>query len=260
MHQQFAGRRNHAAILDVFRRTRLFAEVPAEAVERLASASMPKTYADGACIIRHGEPGFGLIMIAGGCIVTSRSKANGKCLIFDLGQPGQVMGTFAAFDGQPSPLDNHARGETHVVIVPYDEFRTAVRQFPDLAVSLIAMHTRRNRMDFERLMMALDTIRVRVAKVLLYMIRGTQMDTTQIVLPVKISQDDIAAMLGISRPSVNKELVRMARENILVWHYNYVQVQEVSKLVTLASDEFSLSEDFERGLFARSPRHFRTTD
>lgn len=260
MDQRIAEQRAYAAILDTLRRARLFSGVPEEAIESLARVSALKTYQDGECIVSYGQPGQGLVVIASGCIVTSRTNARGKRLIFDLGQPGQIMGSFAAFDGEPSPLDNHARGETNVVIVPYEHFRAAVRHYPDLAVGLIAMHTRRNRLDFERMMAVLDPMRIRVAKVLLYLARGSEVPKGRMHLPVRISQADIASILGVTRPSANKELVAMARKGILAWRYSDVVVPDMKKLIAVVVEGKTLSSDFERALFNRSPEHFRTSD
>jgi len=242
------------------RRTRLFADAPPEATERLVRVSTLNTYRDGERIVSHGDPGFGLMVIADGCVVTSRTNAEGKRLIFDLAQPGQVMGSFAAFDGQPSPLDNHARGDTRLVVMPYDAFVAAVRAFPDLAISLIAMHTRRNRVDFERMMTALDPMRVRVAKVLLYLSRGPDFAQGPIDLPVRMSQDDIAGILGVTRSSVNKELVSLAERGIITWHYSHVVVNDVTALASIAYDGAALSDDLARAIFARSHDLYRTTD
>lgn len=260
MLQKLGENHRFEAATEVLRRTRLFADIPAAAIEQLARCSFFRFHADGECIVSYGEPGVGIVIVASGCIVTSRTKANGKRLIFDLGQPGQVMGTFAAFDGQGSPLDNHARGETRVLIVPYEEFRRAVRAYPDLAIGLIATHSRRNRVDFERLMTMLDTIRVRVAKVLLYMIRGLQPENGEADIPVHIAQDDIAGLLGISRPSVNKALVALVREGIVDWHYGHVIVKNIPALIAIVAEDQVLSPDIEHAIFARSRAHYRTAD
>ena len=260
MDQQSTRTADRAYMRDALRRTRLLADLPDEIVDRLSTNGRVLTFQDGEAILRQDEPGIGLIVITSGCVVTSRTRTNGRRLIFDLGQPGQIMGTFEAFDGQPSPLDNHARGETRVVLIPYETLRAAARQFPDLAIAMINLHTRRNRLDFERMMLVLDSMRVRVAKVLVYFSRGPEATVGEMTLPVRISQDDIGGILGITRASANKELVAMTREGILAWHYSHVTVRDMQKLIAVATEQEPLSKDFERGMFGRSPKHFRTAD
>lgn len=260
MDQQTVRTADRAYKLDALRRTRLLADLPGEIVDRLCAASRVLAFHDGESILRQDEPGIGLIVIASGCVVTSRTRTNGRRLVFDLGQPGQIMGTFEAFDGQPSPLDNHARGETRIVLIPYEVFRTVARRCPDLAIAMITLHTRRNRLDFERMMLVLDSMRVRIAKILVYFSRGPESTAGEMALPVRISQDDIAGILGITRASANKELVALARAGILAWHYSHVTVRDMQKLIAVAAEQEPLSKDFERGMFGRSPKHFRTAD
>ena len=247
-------------IRKALQQTRLLAGYP-DVIETFSRVAQIRTYANGETIAKEGDPSHSLLVIAEGSIQTSRTNANGKRLVFDFSQPGQVTGFYSLMDAGGFPIDNTARGLTRIVAVPGDVFLEALHNTPGLAVAVIAMMVRRDRLDFERMFMAaLDPLRVQVAKVLLYLSRGPQPRPARLRVPVKISQEDIAAMIGTSRQSVNKELVPMVSEGIVVSHYGGIEVLDLERLAKVAAEDELLSRDFERMLFARAPEHYPGSD
>jgi CRP-like cAMP-binding protein len=241
-------------------RTRIFAELPRAVRERLRDASELRCYRDNKRIARYGDPSPGVLVVAEGCIVTSRTQKNGQRHIYDFLQPGQVTGIFPTFDGGGMPLDATARGPTKVVIVASEIVRTAAYEDPEFALSIIAMLCRRSRVDYEaRAMNALDPVRVRIAKLLLYMTRGPQLPP-DLALPVRMSQEDLAAHIGISRQSANKELVPLFRDGTLMRQEGKIVVADVARLLAVAQENGPLADDVKQAIFARAPELHRTTD
>ena len=116
-------------------------------------------------------------------------------------------------------------------------------------------------MDYERMLTtAYDTLRVQIAKALLYFTRGPQNDESPIQVAVRMAQDDVADLLGLSRQSVNRELAPLIRDGVVAWRYGKIEVLDPARLVAIAAEEEPLSPDMERTLFQRSPEHFRTSD
>lgn len=258
MDQKLDRQGDKMMIAEALRRTRAFADLPDVDLSELVLSSSIREYRDGDCLSGFGEKADGLFVVISGCVITSRTNEQGRRFIFDFGQPGQVMGMLMPFDGADVSLDKHARGPTRTVFVPYEAFDAILNRSTAFARAIGALIARQTRMDYERWMTTLDPMRNRVAKFILWMSRGAP--NTSFDVPVRISQDDLADMIGVTRPSVNKEIVALVREGVLDWHYGHIVVKDLNKLVAIATEVGELSADARRSLFERSPAHFRTSD
>ncbi|MCE9648536.1 MAG: Crp/Fnr family transcriptional regulator [Parvibaculum sp.] len=175
---------------------------------------------------------------------------------------GQLVGIVPTLDGLPLSLDVVARGDTVAVFLPRREFLEAVRRYPSLSLGMLALMARRARLDYERIeMLSLNTMRAIIAKMLLFLSReALSRSEGRVAVPFKISQEDIAGLLGVTRQNVNKEINWFIREGILARQYRGVSVVDPERLIDAAGAEEPLSEAAQATLFAPPSEAYRTSD
>lgn len=252
-------------IRSVLVRTRLFADGGRDAIESLCGVGVIQHFSDGEIVAAcrdEKSKNDGLWIVASGCLETSRIWANGKRVVFGYQMAGQLVGIVPALDGLPLSLDVVARGDTDAVFLPRSAFLEVVRRHPSLSLGMLALMARRARLDYERIeMLSLNSMRGIIAKMLLFLSRRDLLTGDgKVAVPFKISQEDIAGLLGVTRQNVNKEMTWFIREGILARRYRGVSIADPERLIGVAGAEEPLSEAAQATLFAPPSDAYRTSD
>lgn len=259
------GERSNADVVrSVLVRTRLFAGCGEEALEALLQASELRNFDDGETVTAYGDPASkidGVWIVGSGSLETGRTWANGKRIVFSFLQGGQVTGLMPVLDGLPGALDVTARGPTTLVRIPGRIFIETLKRHPLFALSVMEMMSRRNRLDYDRLeSQSLNSSRVFVAKTLFYLGRAVAPEGASVTVPVKVSQEDVAGILGVTRQQINKEITWFIREGILERHYRGVVIADIGKLLAVINSEEPLNEFLHQVLLPAPSDYYRTSD
>ena len=197
----------------IIERNRLFRGLPTTTIEQIAALAARRTYKSGAVVFVQGDPGDALYGVAAGSVKISTSSAGGKEVSLNVMEPGDTFGEIALLDGQPRTASATALAATELVIVQRQQFVALMQRETRLAVHLIELLCKRVRWTSEQVE---DTsflpAPARIAKRLLSLAlsRGRPAPTgTQL----KISQEELARFLGLSRQIVNKHLQVWKRKN-----------------------------------------------
>jgi CRP-like cAMP-binding protein len=223
-------------IRQALKRARLFAAWPDAELSVLAESARVQVCSPGEALERRGEKAQTLRVVATGCLEASRTWADGRRVVFGLSQPFEVVDLAAIFDGEPVMFDLTARGPATVVAVPHRALRDLVEQNPSLGLSVIQALSHKARADAERLQAGLvNSPRVRLAKTLIAL-AADQSDRGE-APRLKITQDDLAAMLGLSRQSVVSAMKPLVREGVLEARYRSLRLVDRRRLQAVAHEE-----------------------
>jgi CRP/FNR family cyclic AMP-dependent transcriptional regulator len=205
--------------VDALRRIPLLADLPGEALGRVARRAVRRVYAPGEMIILEGEPCRAAFFLAQGHVRAYRLSPGGREQVLAQLGPGQTFNTVPPF--QPDGV-NHATvealDEAMVYALAAGDFRRLVGEVPQLALALLQDFA--GRLDHLTNLvedLSLRTVRERLARFLLEHAQAGE--TTQ-----QWTQDEIAAHLGTVRDMVGRALrafadaglVRMERQRILL--------------------------------------------
>ncbi len=231
-------------------------------LDDLTSASTYKHFSHGEPILRMGMPSSSMVVIAAGTAVSQRTLKTGKTVVFDFLFPGQSTSHLAVFDGEAPAFDIIAKGAVEVVFVPREALLAAVAQDPARLMDIIKFLCRRTRLDYEGTHMRVaNSLRCQIAKLLLYWGRGPQVPSEEgFRVPVALSQDDLAAVLGVSRQTVNREITSLTREGILSRRYRQIFVTNAAALIAICDAEDVSSPGMQDALFGRPKSVFNATD
>src|SRR3546814_472595 len=134
--------------------------------------------------------------------------SEGREIILNIIHPGEVFGEIALLDGKERTADATAIEVCELLILERRDFVPFLERHPDICLRLIAVLCERLRRTTEQVedVLFLD-LQARLAKTLLHLADAHgQPSPKGIALAVKLSQRDLANMIGASRESVNRQL------------------------------------------------------
>lgn len=235
---------------------------PEDAVDELCANAELKFFADGERLCSTGDAVDAVSIITEGCFLMARNWQNGRRFLYSFSRPGQSAGLLPVFDGLPAPFDVIARGPSAAVIIAGSALRSVAARHPRVALAVIELLCRRSRTDFEAIELhAMNSVRCRIAKMILWIARGQPaIESDEIVIDSKISQEDLADVVCAARQSVNRELRRLMREGILKQRYRTLVILDRERLIRVAAEDEALSAVAESRLVPVPAHLFPTTE
>jgi CRP-like cAMP-binding protein len=195
----------------------LFSGIPPEIVGQLAELMKPRRLSKGQALFFKGDPGEHLYVIRSGEVKLVLSGGEGQESILEVMREGDYFGEMALFDEEPRSADAVSAQETVLLSLHRNDFRDLVRRYPDMAFSIFCALSRRLRRTTDLLeeSIFLD-VAARLARVLLRLARDFGEETpagTRITR--SCTQQELADMVGATRPRVSEHLQRFRRQQIL---------------------------------------------
>ncbi|MEA2641023.1 MAG: family transcriptional regulator, cyclic receptor protein [Chloroflexota bacterium] len=190
-------------------RTALLADLSLEIVEQLAAASQISTYRRGDVLMSCGEPGETLHIVVAGKVKVIVPADTGDVAVVAILGPGDFVGELSMIDGGPRSATIEAIDSVRTIVVARPAFQKTMRAYPALMERLLRILAGRLR---QTTLLATDLafldLRGQVAKRLLDLAAQYGRRTTDgaIEISLPLTQVDLAAMIGGTRESVNKQL------------------------------------------------------
>ncbi len=188
-------------------------------------------------VLAHDRHKRELLAVVSGCIEVSSMSPQGRKYVNALLGPGQVAPLVRLLEEVPLPYDYHAHEDSVIVHLPSDAVLAELDAEPALWRGVARLALQRQRQSIVLLQnQMLNTIRGRVAATLtslIYFYGGQPEAATN--LPVRLSQHDLAAMLGLSRQTINKELGRLVDEGVIDMRYKRIRIADPAQLARIAA-------------------------
>jgi CRP/FNR family transcriptional regulator/CRP/FNR family cyclic AMP-dependent transcriptional regulator len=199
-------------------RTELFSGVRASDLETLLAETRTRRFPAGSYILREGDPGDYLHVVAGGEVQIARTTAAGEEVVFGILGTGDVFGELALLeDHGVRGADAQALTATECLLLHRRAFVAFLQAHPEIMWRVVTQLIGRiRRKDEEFASLAFHDIPGRVARKLLELAaaRGEPSGSgTLIALP--LSQRTLAGLVGASRENVNRALSRFGSLGLL---------------------------------------------
>src|SRR5262249_28877115 len=123
--------------LSLLRNHLLFRDLPAPIIDRIGSYMKVRKVARGATIFNKGDPGTGLVGVLRGNVKISVASADGRDIVLNIIQPGEIFGEIALLDGHPRTADATAMGDCELMVIERRDFIQFLRSQPDMSVKFI---------------------------------------------------------------------------------------------------------------------------
>lgn len=216
----------------------LFRDANARAVDRLVSMSGLRHLQRGEILFTQGDEGDGLYAVHSGLVRIWLGSSSGKELTLGLMEPGDVIGEIALLDGLPRTANAVAAEDTILLAIRRETFLALIREEPQLGVHVIELLCERLRRNTDMLgEFAFRDVRSRLANKLVELATGHGHSTPQgTEIRLRLSQSELASMLGATREAVNKQLAAWAHQEIVAVERGRIVLCDLGKLRQLASD------------------------
>jgi CRP/FNR family transcriptional regulator, cyclic AMP receptor protein len=206
----------HHEAAQVLRSTRILGAIDPSSLLSLAEVSRQRTYGRGQYLWYQGDPGDRLIVVCKGLVkVVLTSEQGVDIVLVTLGRY-ETLGELAILDGLPRSASVVAVEPTTVLMLPRAAVLELMATHPSVldAVLHALGHLVRRLTDQTGDLVFLD-LAGRVAKVLINLAHNHAQDDQRTVLDIRLSQSDIAAMVGATRPAVNRILQAFASRGLI---------------------------------------------
>jgi CRP/FNR family cyclic AMP-dependent transcriptional regulator len=212
----------------------LFRDLPPSQLVRLRSLLRCTAFPAGATIMTAEQPGEVAYIVLAGTLRVHVDQASGATVILAILGPGEIVGEMSLLDSAGRSATVMTMEEADLLWLDRVALQECVRTMPELAVNLIRVLSRRLRLANEQIQ-ALATLDVngRVARQLLAFADayGEPAGSGGVRIPLRLTQTDLADLVGASRVRVNQALVAFKeRRHISVDHLYRITVHHPESL------------------------------
>jgi CRP/FNR family cyclic AMP-dependent transcriptional regulator len=196
----------------------LFQGLPAEELDQVSRHLHRRTFPAGALIMMVEDPGHAAYLILRGTVKVYVDRVDGTETILALRGPGEIV-------GEMSLIDRRTRSANVVTIEPctvlsWDRasFESCLQTMPALTINLLRIVARRLRLASAQIeALAGMDLDGRVARQILAFAEeyGGPAEGGGTVIPLRLTQSDLAALIGASRVRVNGIMVSYQRSGYI---------------------------------------------
>lgn len=136
---------------ELLARVDLFHSLNKKHIAQLARLATSQHYAPGQVIVRQGDTGLGLYVIATGSVEVRHDKPGQESTLLNTLGVGAVFGEMALLDDYPRSATVIAREQTECLTLTKWHFLAELESHPEMALPLLPILSRRVRATQERL-------------------------------------------------------------------------------------------------------------
>jgi CRP/FNR family cyclic AMP-dependent transcriptional regulator len=210
----------------------LLQDVSEEALAQLTRALRRRSYHRGEVIFHQGDPGDTLHLVRSGRVKVVLPAETGDEVLLAILRPGECFGELALLDGEPRSASVVAMEAVETLVLGRQEFLTFCRSNPETTERLLANLARIIRKVNEDVAdLAFLDLPGRLAKKLLELAEsdGQPMEGGKgIEITVPLTQEELAGMIGATRPSVNK---------VLGWYEDQGAIRRIGRRIAILRPE-----------------------
>ena len=167
----------------------------------IAASGVVRSFPKNAVLINEGDTGDSLFIVLAGRIKVYASNEAGKEFVIDFYGPGEYVGEMS-LDGSPRSASVMTVEPTTCAIVTRARLREFILSHPDFALHLIEKLIHRTRRATDNMKsLALSDVYGRVVRLVNTLAREVD---GRLVVPEKLTQQDIAERVGASRDMISR--------------------------------------------------------
>jgi CRP/FNR family cyclic AMP-dependent transcriptional regulator len=210
----------------------LFAGLNDEGIHELMGVAKRRTFRSGEVIFHRDDPGQVLYVIKEGKVKICLISPDGQEMTLVVFGKGECFGEFAILDGLPRSTDAIALEKVECYTLQRSDFHNAIMKNPKIAIQVLEVLCRRLRTTDQMVedLIFLD-VYGRVAKKLLDLAdtHGEKVENGTRI-NVRLTQQELASMVGASRESVNKVMGYFTDKNFISTDKHRITLHRITDL------------------------------
>ena len=202
-------------------------------VHELITVAKKRTFRSGEVIFHRDDPGQMLYIIKEGKVKICLISPDGQEISLVVFGKGEYFGEFALLDGLPRSANAIALEKVECYTLLRSDFHSVIMKNPKIAIQVMEVLCERLRKTDQKVedLIVLD-VYGRVAKKLLELAEthGLKQEDGSILINMRLTQQDLAAMVGASRESVNKVLGHYTNKQYITTDKHKITLRRVADL------------------------------
>lgn len=207
-----------------------YSHLPGPFQHSLLAEGRLRHLAAGQVLFKRGDPPCGLYAVLHGSLRISAVNEQGKEAVLSLVALPCWFGEICLFDGLPRTHDAIASGACTLLQVPHQAMLKILDESPQYWRDLALLMSQKLRLSFINLeQMSLMPAAMRLAHRVLMIAEGYgEIGQSRRVL--QLPQEDLAAMLNLSRQTINALLKELQAQGIVRLGYGEIEILDVQRL------------------------------
>jgi CRP/FNR family cyclic AMP-dependent transcriptional regulator len=211
----------------------LFGKLPQEDLDALLLHSRIEHYAAGREIFAKGSPGRSMMAIVKGSVRISAPTPAGPDIILTILHAGEVFGEIALIDAEDRTADATAIDDCDLLVLDHRDFIPFLERRAGLCILLLKMLCQRLRATDQQVEEVMfGRLDARIAKALIRLAQSAPMAGDGIAL--RITQQELAGMVGATRESVNKQLQVWQGTGMVQLGKRLIRIPDIDAIEALA--------------------------
>lgn len=199
--------------------------------DRLEERASTRFYQPRYIMMLEGQPAGYVAVLSDGWAKAAFDTADGEAALLRIHGPGDLLGCEAVLEDQSRRESVTALSRCVCLVIPAVQFGDLLGRNPGIARAFGLVMLQRARSADERARVRFDLPVVRLARVLLELAeRGGAEGPEGVVIPVELSQDELAGLIGASRSTVARALAQLRRDGLILTGYRNITVADPARL------------------------------
>jgi CRP/FNR family cyclic AMP-dependent transcriptional regulator len=215
----------------------LFTGISAESRRRLEESLVQRRFEKDAVVYLRGDEAVAFYGIAEGRVRFSAGSPEGREVVLNYAGAGEWFGEIGLFDDLPRIVDAIVSEPTTLQVLAARDLLSVCRSDNALLLHFVELFSRRMRMAESVVMdAAFLSLPERLAKKLLMLaLDESCSEATPRGPAVRMSQDELGRLTGVTRESAGRQLKLWEREGIVVLDYGRVIIVDAARLRRLVA-------------------------
>ncbi len=174
-------------------------------------------YASGTYIITAETPGESVYIVLSGTVKIKADQADGKEVIIAILGAGSIVGEMSVLDCAGRSADVLTLEESNLLWMDRGTFNELVDTLPAVSRNLLQILTRRLRLTTEQIqaLCTLDVYGMVARQLIAFADLYGETSSDGVVIPLRLTQSDIAGLVGASRERVNQVFVALRDSRLI---------------------------------------------
>jgi CRP/FNR family cyclic AMP-dependent transcriptional regulator len=200
------------------RSDRIFCNLPASALQRFEDIKFATAYPPGAVLFVEGQVPRGIFVICKGSVKLSINSPSGKTMIVKLAEPGEVLGLSATISGKPYEVTAETIDPSQVNFVKQEDFLDFLQDDVNVCFKVAEQLSEKyhNACKEVRSLGLSQSAAAKLASLLWdWSSKNGEAVRPESRLKLRLTQEEIAQMIGTSRETVSRLFAELKKRNIV---------------------------------------------
>lgn len=209
-----------------------FCHLDPRVLQIFESLKITNTYPKGATLFMEGQPSIGIYMLCQGKIKLSTCSKDGKVIILQISEPGEVLGMSSVISNSVYEATAEVLEACQVNFVRKDDFLRFLEQNGNASLSAVKQLSRNYHAAHAQIRSfgLSSSVGDKLAKLLLEWCERKGGEETGIHLKIAYTHEELAEMIGTSRETVTRVLKDFRERNLISIKGSDLTVLDKSRL------------------------------